>query len=303
MKKKIFEKEWRALGTDIYAQIVSDSEHGLEMDEIFGKIEDIYSAKEKIFSRFDEQSELSKINSNLSRFMTASPDMLYLAKKAKSYFQESEGIFDPRILEILESSGYAKSFSENNFSSGFSEKEKKWLENNLDEELLIQESQIKFLRRMDFSGIAKGYITDQVAEFLRSSGFRNFLVDSGGDMMACGKNSLNDAWGISLEGAVNENEIVVEISDEAVATSGATRRKWERRGKQFHHLVDPRSPEKFDFELKSVTVVEKTVERADVWAKILFILGLEKGMELADEKNMKAIFLKNNGDMLKSKYV
>ena len=58
-----------------------------------------------------------------------------------------------------------------------------------------------------------------------------------------------------------------------------------------HHLIDLKNPDKFSFELKSVTVVAKNSEAADGWAKVLFILGKEKGIRFAEEKKIAALFL------------
>ena len=247
MEKNIFEKQWRALGTDIYIQIVDDGFEMAEIQGVFLELEKLYARQEKIFSRFDSQSELSGINSQLGEFVEASSDMVYLAKKSLEYFKESSGIFDPRILRALELIGYEKSFSENSFSSDIEYIEK--LGDDLSQDLVIDGDRLKFLQRMDFSGIAKGYITDRAADFLQKKGFRNFLVDSGGDMFAAGKNNLGGDWGISLEGAMDENEIVAKISDEAIATSGSVRRNWKIGEKSFHHLIHPHNLNDFSFEL------------------------------------------------------
>jgi thiamine biosynthesis lipoprotein len=81
------------------------------------------------------------------------------------------------------------------------------------------------------------------------------------------------------------------LGDEAVATSGIVRRKWEAGGKRFHHIVNPFSPKAFSFALQSVSVVSESVEEGDVWAKTLFVMGLEKGLEYADSRSLKAFFV------------
>ncbi|MFA7319381.1 MAG: FAD:protein FMN transferase [Parcubacteria group bacterium] len=300
MAEKTFEKEWRALGTDIYLQIIGDIRQKSEMEKIFLEVSDIYKRQEKIFSRFDKESELSKINSHLGKFFDGSSDILRVAEKSLDYFKESDGLFDPRILETLEKIGYDRSFSKEDFSSdgiaAIIEVEKADLKNDL----VVENGRMKFLKRLDFSGIAKGYITDRVVDFLQLQGFRNFLIDSGGDMFAAGKNSLGNDWGIALEGSHNEDETLVEISDAAVATSGNVRRNWQKGEKKIHHLIDPRRPNDFSFALQSVTVVEKSTERADVWAKVLFLSGLEKGIEKAREKKITAFFLEQDGNVIKS---
>ncbi len=303
MEDKYAEKEWRALGTDVYLQIVGHDLDDPEIKKIFLSVKEIYHQQESIFSRFSKESELSKINSSLGIFFKASPDMLAVAKKSLAYFKESAGLFDPRILEALEKIGYNRNFSAEDFSSTetMDKLSEKICPEDLEHDLIIENDRIKFQRRMDLSGIAKGYITDRVADFLRLQGLKNFLIDSGGDMFASGKNNQGNPWGIALEGSQNENESLLEISNEAVATSGSVRRNWRKGEKKFHHLINPHQPNNFSFTLRSVTVVEENVEKADVWAKILFLSGLSEGMKKAQEKKIKAFFLKQNKTIMESK--
>ena len=149
---------------------------------------------------------------------------------------------------------------------------------------------------MDFSGIAKGYITDKITEFLSRQGWENFLVDSGGDIYAKGFDEQKEKWKIGLEG-FPEEKIILRLSGEAVATSGITRKKWESNGKKFHHLINPHNFKRFDFDLKSVTVIQKNTIDADVWAKVLFLQGKEEGIKLSDRKKIQSLFLDCKGNL------
>ncbi|EKE20694.1 MAG: hypothetical protein ACD_7C00503G0012 [uncultured bacterium] len=300
MEENIFEENFKALGTDIYIGIIAPKEETEKILATFAEVKNIYKRKELTFSRFNPRSELSKLNNNLGVFQEGSDDIIYLAKKSLDYYLKSDKFFDPRILERLDGMGYRKNFKENVFDAkdGFlTEIFKK----DLAQDLIISGGKVKFLRKIDFSGIAKGYITDKVAEFLFSRGWRNFLVDSGGDMHASGLNKRGEKWGIALEESENENEIIAEISNEGIATSGNTRKYWEIDGKKFHHLINPKNVDEFSFDLKSVTVIAGTTQEADVMAKVLFLMGLEKGLKFSDENRIKSIFLKNDKKIIKSK--
>lgn len=300
MEENIFEKEFRALGTEVYIGIVARESENEKVLSSFSKVENICREKELILSRFDLKSELSKLNNNLGVFHEVSEDILYLAKKSLDYYFKSERIFDLRILEGLEKIGYKVDFQNNTFDAkdDFS---KEIFAKDLTEELIIEGSRVKFYRRMDFAGVAKGYILDKIVKELHSIGWKDFLVDLGRDMYASGLNRRGEKWGIALEESNDEDEIMVEISNEGIATSGNTRKKWEIDGKKFHHLINPQDVDRFSFDLKSVTVVADTTEEADVMAKVLFLMGLEKGLNFADEHKIRSIFLKNSKEIIKSK--
>ena len=296
MEKNIFEKEFKALGTDIYIQIIAPGDKREDVFLSFAEVENIYRKNDLIFSRFKAESELSKMNNNLGVFRKASAELIYLAQESLKYYAKSEKIFDPRILDNLEKIGYKNDFKDNDFNVA-KDVSTEIFKKELSQDLLIQGSQLKFLQKMDFSGIAKGYITDKVAKFLSDSGWQNFLVDSGGDMYAKGLNKWGEKWGIALEGSENEDEIVTEITNAGIATSGNTRKYWEAGNKKFHHLLNPRQAQQFSFDLKSVTVVAPTTQEADVWAKVLFILGPTEGFNFATKHNIKSIFLKSNKEV------
>lgn len=289
------ELEFKALGTDIYFQLVFKKE-ALDAKKELAELQAFYLGQEKIFSRFDVESELSFLNANLGKFHRASTDFLQVAKKSLYYHQLTGGLFDPRIIETLEKIGYRKDFKTLDLANIEIKNTKRELFGELEKDLIIKNAKIKFLRRMDFSGIAKGYITDRAGAILQAKGRANFLIDSGGDMLAWGNDDKNENWKIDVEG-VAEKKLLLALKNEAIATSGIGKRKWESGGKRVHHLINPRDSENFSFDLQSVTVVASNVTEADVWAKVLFLMGKENGQKLAQEKKLKSIFLDYRGNV------
>lgn len=289
---KIISHSFSALGTTVDVQIVARSVEELEKIKcLFQDIETKYASYQKMLSRFDSESELSKINETQG-FVEVSPVLKEIAEKSLSYYLETSGMFDPRILGVLESVGYDRTFTE------IHESQKKEFSENLStplsHDLSIEGKRIHVLKRIDFSGIAKGYITDKIAEYVYLSGFHDFIVDSGGDMFMSGKNHDGKLWTIGIEGAAKS--LVFAVERMGVATSGITRRKWTKGIERFHHLVNPINPAQFDFNLKTVTVIAESTEKADVWAKVLYLHGIEKGMHVANEKGIPCIFLDYRGN-------
>lgn len=297
---KIVQSEFKALGTDIEVKIVTDDDKLQEVRQALEKIKLFYFKKEKIFSRFDPESELTHLNKNLGKYSKASRDIIEVAQKALEYCEKTGGFFDPRVIGILEGIGYDKDFKKiTDLSVSVAVQP---LHGNLSDDLKIEENNVLFNCRMDFSGIAKGYITDRAADFLKSRGFENFLIDSGGDMYASGKNEDGDFWKISIEG-IEDNKLNFSLSDKGVATSGITRRKWEGNGQKFHHLINPKNPQEFLFDLKTVTVILENTEKADVWAKTLFLMGKDKGLEYSNENGIASAFLDYKGNVFLSERI
>jgi len=294
------ELRFKVLGTDVYLVIACEKDEKDLAQNSLEEAKEIYLAQNKIFSRFDPKSELSHSNGNLGKFIKVSEDFLTVVKKVLQYYRESQGIFDSRIIEALERIGYKKNFKDNDFKDVEIVQGDKFV--NLEEDLKIEEKKVFFGKRMDFSGIVKGFITDKVAEFLKKNDWKNFLVDSGGDISVSGKNAEDKEWIISLE-EIPEDKLLLGVSNEGLATSGITRRKWSSDGRKFHHLINPKNITEFKFDLKSVTVIAEDTAKSDVWAKVLFLLGKEAGLKLSEENNIKSLFLDYKGALFLSSRV
>ncbi len=292
----LVKKDFKNFGTDISLQLLVDNESKIsEARKDLLTAENFCSEIEKIFSRFDLDSELMKINSQLGMEMLASDKLLAVAKSALKYYAETDGYFDPRIIEALENTGYDKDFQQIGQATVKEFNNSKYFDKNLAPDLELKDGKVIFNARMDFAGVVKGFAVDELANFFDSRGWKNFFVDCGGDMYFSGENKNSEPWYIDIEGASSQSVLIV-LKNKGIATSGIGKRKWEAEGKRLHHLIDPKNPEKYSFDLKSVTVIADSTEEADVWAKTLFILGKDKIEKLVQEKKLACAVLYYNGN-------
>jgi FAD:protein FMN transferase len=293
-------EKFRALGTDVEVEIVAvDDAEKEKALQVIGKVKEIFTKNEKIFSRFLEDSELSRLNKNIGKKKHVSAEMKDVLKLCLKFYAISDGFFDPRIIGTLERIGYDRDFKKLCLEEDLlPEKKFEKIEGRLENDLVIddKENQVLLQKRMDTTGIAKGYTVDEAAEYLRAEGFENFIVDAGGDMFARGCDVTGEPWKIDIEGA-EAKKILLKLENEGIATSGISRKRWARGEKKFHHLINPKDPENFSFDIKTVTVIDvKTVE-ADGRAKVLVLLGRDKGLEFAKKNNLKAAFLDYRGNI------
>ncbi|MDP1620589.1 MAG: FAD:protein FMN transferase [Candidatus Moranbacteria bacterium] len=298
--------EFRAMGTDVSVEIVDG---GASADGCLRNVEKIFSENEKIFSRFRKDSELTMLNGNLGKEIRVSDKMYEVLELCMKFYGLSEGYFDPRVLASLEEIGYDKDFRNNDLNSGKNKRiELEKIDCDLREELVLSAGQpagektVLIRRRIDTTGIAKGYSVDEAARYLKKEGFKDFVVDAGGDMFASGADGKNESWRIGIEGLDDKN-FALKLDNEGIATSGISRKRWQIGERKFHHLVNPKAPEIFSFEIKTVTVVEKKTVEADGRAKVLVIMGKEKGLRFANENGIKALFLDYRGNVYLSKMI
>ena len=89
-------------------------------------------------------------------------------------------------------------------------------------------------------------------------------------------------------------ERVIHLKNTDMATSGNYRNFYEINGVRYSHIIDPVTGKPVMQQLASVTVLNKACVVADAWATALFVLGPEKGMELAQELRLPVLFIGRN---------
>lgn len=301
-RQKISEN-FRAMGTDVSVDIVTDDRELAEKS--IAEVKNIFAQNEKIFSRFRPDSELAKINEAIGHAVSVSPGMLAVLKLCLKFNGLSEGYFDPRVIGNLEKIGYDRDFKTNDFNTEeFRKVELEKIEGKLEDDLIIDpaEETVLVKKKIDTTGIAKGYTVDRAADFLKRQKFENFVVDAGGDMFASGLDENDKAWSIGVEG-LEEGKIMLRLENEGIATSGISRKRWTIGDKKFHHLINPKDPENFSYDIKTVTVIEDKTVEADGRAKVLVLMGREKGLEFANRNKLKALFLDYKGNVYLSEKI
>lgn len=137
---------------------------------------------------------------------------------------------------------------------------------------------------IDLGGFAKGYAVDNATAILRQRGVAHANVSAGGDSRVLG-DRRGRPWMIGIRNPRRPGEVVamLPLQDTSISTSGDYERYFIEDGERFHHLIDPatgRSPSA----VHSVTILAEDGLCAEAFSKCVFVLGLEKGMELIESQ-------------------
>ncbi|MCB1211681.1 MAG: FAD:protein FMN transferase, partial [Verrucomicrobiales bacterium] len=147
---------------------------------------------------------------------------------------------------------------------------------------------------LNVDAVAEGLAVDDLAVMLKAQGHRDFLINLGGEVMACGV-----AWAVGIqmpEAVQGQTFTTLQLQDEALATSGVYRQHFERDGQRFSHIIDPKTGCPVTHRLASVSVVAKTCTVADAWATALLVLGKEAGQPLAESLGLEVVWIGVVGD-------
>ncbi len=138
--------------------------------------------------------------------------------------------------------------------------------------------------RVHLGGIGKGYAVDRAAAILRERGFRDFLIQSGGDLYVAGRNG-NVPWKLGINdprGPAGQTFATLELGDGTFSTSGDYERFFIKDGTRYHHLIDPDRGEPATG-TRSVTIVADRAMLADVLSTGVFLLGPTAGIALIEQ--------------------
>ncbi|HVV48317.1 MAG TPA: FAD:protein FMN transferase [Polyangia bacterium] len=137
--------------------------------------------------------------------------------------------------------------------------------------------------RIGLGGIAKGYAVDRCSAVMRAEGFKDFMVQAGGDLFVAGrKGAVNWMVGVrDPRGGPRDIIARMPIEDHAFSTAGDYERGFVLNGRRYHHIIDPKTGYPATAS-REVTIFAPNAFLADALDDSVFILGPEKGMKLVD---------------------
>ena len=249
-----------------------------------------------IFSTYRDDSEVSIVNANTSvEWIPVSSEFLSVTSHARRIFIASQGAFDPTVGTFVERWGFGTTtptdfpssheIDEIRMQTGFGHIEIREVPAAIKKNLVDV--------RIDYSGIAKGFAVDALADRTSSLGCEDFLIDIGGEVRVSGLNLSGSSWRVGIENPIEPDEVLgyLELSSGAIATSGTYRNIKTVAGEQLSHLINPIKGRPVDHELVLVSVYAEEATTADAWATALAVSGLEASMELIDRWRLSALLV------------
>jgi thiamine biosynthesis lipoprotein len=249
------------------------------------KIDSIFHAVDVSVNLWVDTSVISKVNRNEEvKLDSIFVDNFRIAQEAASL---SDGYFDPTISPIVAAWGFSYKHGDT-ITPQLIDSLKQLVDYR---NIRIEEGKVVKANpamTLDFNAIAQGYTSDLIASFLDSQGIKNYLIDTGGEIMARGEKTNDQPWIVGIEKPADnwDSEQVVHtriaLHDKGLVTSGSTRKYVERNGKRYSHCIDPKTGYPVEHNVLSVTVLAENSVWADALASICMVMGLEKSLPLIE---------------------
>ena len=134
--------------------------------------------------------------------------------------------------------------------------------------------------KIGFGAIGKGFAADATKKLMKSLGVSSGIINASGDLTSWGKKPDGTDWQVGISNPENPTKVFswFPVRDAAVATSGNYEKYVTLEGKQYSHIMDPRTGMPVSG-IKSVTVFAPNAELADAFATAVFIIGIDTGID------------------------
>ena len=258
---------------------------------------------DKLMNIENPDSELSKINKEANEHsVSVSSELNDVLNYALQVSEETDGKFDITLGAIK----HLWCFVEDSVSIPDDTTLEKYLPLVDYNRIKLENNHIQFDTvgiYLELGGIAKGYAIDEAIKILKAMGVKRALINAGGDLYALGERSKNKYWRIGLrhpryEDGNSDVFGILQISNEAVATSGDYEQYFIKDGKRYHHILNSNDGYPIMNECVSVSIITDNCMKADAFATAVFIMGLEAGKEfILSRADLEAIIIYKINDI------
>jgi thiamine biosynthesis lipoprotein len=314
--------QFRAMNTDIELSLVCD---GFVMSEAVELAIEWYEEVERVFSRFREDSELSRLNRSAggNAPVMISSMMRDVLQLTLWYQEMTGGIFSPFVGRSMTKAGYDRSFEQLSRVDSHREvqddsadsvvhliDEMKRFEDQMRSPMVLdlgmQSVQLVRGTQLDLGGIVKGWATAKLTQWLRTRfGIRAGLVNAGGDLQAWNDEDGQPIWRIAIQDPVagGGDTMYRMLAQGAVATSGTLGRQWLTDQGVRHHLIDTRTGRSSRSGIVQCTVTGPDLIACEVWAKTICIQGEAAMQRMSNQltPSYDALTIDQHGKLRQSK--
>ena len=271
---------------------------------------DSLKAVESSVSVFDDSSMISQINR--SEKGPVDGHLINVYEMSRKINRMSGGLFDPTLSPLIKAWGFGKGHTP---TADTARIETILTYVGIDKTRIENDTLYKSSPEMafNFSAIAKGYGVDVAASTLMEQGCTDLMMEIGGEVVCRGRNPEGRKWRIMIETPDEEylkevfkyekepsfsDQLIVELSDEALATSGNYRNYHSQSGQTFGHTISAVTGRPVKTDILSASVIAPSCMEADALATACMAMGSEAAMEMLDDAGLAGAFILYSGEVM-----
>jgi thiamine biosynthesis lipoprotein len=239
-----------------------------------------------VLSHYDPTSALSRYNNDT--ILVFESDLFWpVLVKSKEIYELSHGAFNPAVMPLVNAWGFGP---ENSLALDSTTVDSLLTIVNFEAVEFNEEKVWKTEPRLqlDFSAIAKGYAVDQLAEYLRQQGIKDYFVEIGGEVISAGTNAKDKPWRIGIidpgSDLLNQSfYATVDLKDRAIATSANNFNYVIKDGIRYSHTLSPTTGYPAVHSILSASVFADDCMTADAMATAFMAAGIDEAKRMLEE--------------------
>ena len=278
----------------------------IDTQTIKNLVETDFAAIDKLLSNYRKDSTIENFNSlETTDSQEVGTEIVDLVNIANTVHQASQGCYDLTIKPLFDLWGFRGDTlnipDQSAVQTGLSKVGMSKLEIVDATHLRKKQADLK----VDLGSIAQGYSVERISKILEQQGIQHYLVEIGGELKTLGHKPDTKAWRIAIEKPLPETQQTIhkiislpKDTPMAVMTSGTYRHYFDKDGQVYSHILDARTGRPVNHKLVSTTVMHPNPTVADAWSTALLCLGPEAGLKAANEHQLNALFIEQQGQQL-----
>jgi thiamine biosynthesis lipoprotein len=261
------------------------------------KIEGEIARYERIFSLFQRESEISRLNAT-GALTRPAPELRALIEESQRFGVMSGGAFDISVQplwRLYEAHFWSHAHVVPDIVARARDVARALVDFRRIE---TGAGRIGFAREgmaITLNSVAQGFITDAIADMLRNEGFESAVVDLG-EFRALGRHPDGHPWRIGIRAALAGSGVdrVIELSDMGLAVSGGYGTTFEPTG-HFHHIFDPQTGASAN-KIADAAVIAHRATVANALTVAICVVGEERAPALLQAcPGSRAIITRSDG--------
>ena len=261
-------------------------------ERVSDSIDAVFLRMNQSMSTYWPNAIISKVNRDEP--VTTDADFKKVFQTAKDIWQQTDGYFDPTVGALVNAYGFGPAKSLEQIDQATIDSLLKIT--GFDKVSLLPDGTIKKTHKnsyLDFNAIAKGYAVDALASMLQSLGYKQFLVEVGGELFASGLHPEKEKpWRVAIDHPKQDTArtfiATLPLQNQGLASSGNYRKfRMDASGKRYVHTVNPKTGETVQSNVLSTSVLAPSTMLADAYATALMAMPYEQGKTLIS--NLSAI--------------
>ncbi|MEG0324752.1 MAG: FAD:protein FMN transferase, partial [Raoultibacter sp.] len=245
---------------------------------------------EYLLSRHLPESDISRINKAHGEKITIAAETFHVLEASRFYGEASGGIFDITMGAACKLWDFSSEELPDPAELEEALHHVDWHALELGEQEGIYWAQLTDPKAsLDVGGIAKGFIADDLRLLLAKAGFRNGIINLGGNVVTFGSKPDGAPWTIGIRNPADPASLIgaVPLAEGSVVTSGLYERCFIKDGVRYHHILDPKTGYPVKTDIGGASIISEKSLDGDGYSTTVFALGSKAALEFVE--NLPAI--------------